>query len=56
MLKRELLKIMSVDKLAHVVWECNYHIVIVSKFWYKFFSTEVKIALRDEIRKLSVWN
>ena len=46
---------MSVDKLAHVVWECKYHIVIVPKNRYKFFSTEVKIAVRDELNKLCVW-
>jgi len=46
---------MSIDKLAHVVWECKYHIVIVPKYRYKIFSKEIKEAVRDELKKLCVW-
>ena len=45
---------MSVNKLAYVVWECKYHIVIVPEYRYKFFSIEVKTAVREELRKLCV--
>jgi putative transposase len=46
---------MSKNKLAHVVWDCKYHIVWVPKYRYKIFTREVKIALRDEIKKLCLW-
>ena len=46
---------MSVDKLAHVVWECKYHYVIVPKYRYKFFNDAVNIAVKEEFRKLCVW-
>jgi len=46
---------MAVNKLAHVVWECKYHIVLVPKYRYKVFNQEVKKAVRDELRKLCVW-
>ena len=46
---------MSKKTLAHVVWDCKYHIVLVPKYRYKFFTKEVREALRDEIKKLCVW-
>ena len=46
---------MSVNKLSHVVWNCKYHIVFLPKYRYKFFSQEVKEAVRDEIKKLCIW-
>jgi putative transposase len=46
---------MSIDKLAHVVWECKYHIVIVPKYRYKIFSREVKESIKDELKKLCLW-
>ena len=46
---------MAVNKLAHVVWECKYHIVLVPKYRYKVFNQEVKKAVRDELQKLCVW-
>lgn len=46
---------MSIDKLAHTVWECKCHIVIVPKCRYKIFHKEIKEAVRDELRKLCVW-
>jgi putative transposase len=46
---------MSKNKLAHVVWDCKYHVVWVPKYRYKIFTREVKIALRDEIKKLCLW-
>jgi putative transposase len=41
--------------LAHVVYDCKYHIVIVPKYRYKIFTRQLKIAIRDEIRKLCQW-
>ena len=46
---------MSRNTLAHVVWECKYHIVFVPKYRYKIFTKEVKEAVRDEMRKLCTW-
>ena len=46
---------MSVNKLAHVVWDCKYHIVLVPKYRYKIFEKEVRIAVRDELKKLCLW-
>ena len=46
---------MSVDKLAHVVWECKYHNVIVPKYRYKFFGKDVRTGVKDELKKLCVW-
>jgi putative transposase len=46
---------MGIDKLAHVVWECKYHIVIVPKYRYQVFSREVKESIKDELRKLCLW-
>ena len=46
---------MGKDTLAHVVWECKYHIVIVPKYRYKIFTKDIKEAVRDEIKKLCVW-
>ncbi|OHD65290.1 MAG: hypothetical protein A2176_15245 [Spirochaetes bacterium RBG_13_51_14] len=46
---------MSIDKLAHVVWECKYHIVIVPEYQYKIFSIEVKESIKDELKKLCLW-
>ncbi len=46
---------MSSNTLAHVVWDCKYHIVFVPKYRYKVFTKEVKEAVRDEMRKLCAW-
>lgn len=46
---------MSKFKLAHVVWDCKYHIVLVPKYRYSVFSKDVKEAVKDEIRKLCTW-
>ena len=46
---------MSKNTLAHVVWECKYHIVFVPKYRYKIFTKEVKEAVRDEMKKLWTW-
>ena len=46
---------MSKFKLAHVVWDCKYHIVLVPKYRYNVFDRAVKVAVRDEIKKLCVW-
>ena len=46
---------MSKNTLAHVVWDCKYHIVFVPKYRYKIFTKEVNEAVRDEIRKLCTW-
>jgi len=46
---------MSKNKLAHVVWECKYHIVLVPKYRYKVFDREVRQAVKEELKKLCVW-
>ena len=46
---------MSTKKLAHVIWECKYHIVMVPKYRYKIFVKEVREAVRNEIRKICTW-
>jgi len=46
---------MSKNILEHVVYECKYHIVLVPKYRYKIFEKEVKVAIRDEIKKLCIW-
>ena len=46
---------MSINKLAHVVYECKYHIVVIPKYRYKIFTKDVKKELRDEIKKLCQW-
>lgn len=33
---------MSKFELAHVVWDCKYHIVLVPKYRYKVFNKEVQ--------------
>ena len=43
------------NNLAHVVYECKYHIVILPKYRYKVFTGDVKMPLREEIRKLCMW-
>ena len=46
---------MSMNTLAHAVWDCKYHIVFVPKYRYEIFTREVKEALRNEMRKLCTW-
>jgi len=46
---------MSKNILEHVVYECKYHIVLVPKYRYKIFVKKVKVAIRDEIKKLCIW-
>ncbi|MCK5673674.1 MAG: IS200/IS605 family transposase, partial [Spirochaetales bacterium] len=46
---------MSKFKLAHVVWDCKYHIVLVPKYRYKVFNQEVREAVKDELKKLCTW-
>jgi len=46
---------MSEFKLAHVIWDCKYHIVLVPKYRYGVFEKDVKEAVRDEIKKLCIW-
>jgi len=46
---------MSKNKLAHVVWDCKYHIVLVPKYRYKVFDREVRQAVKEELKKLCVW-
>lgn len=46
---------MSLDKSTHVIWECKYHIVIVSKYRYKIFDMQVKEAVKNELKKLCLW-
>jgi putative transposase len=46
---------MITRKLAHVVWDCKYHIVIMPEYRYKVFSKNIRETVRDEIKKLCVW-
>ena len=46
---------MSTRKLAHVVWDCKYHIVLVPEYRYKVFTIEIKEAVKTELKKLCVW-
>ena len=46
---------MSKFTLAHVVWDCKYHIVLVPKYRYSVFTKEVKEAVKEEIKKLCTW-
>lgn len=46
---------MNTFTLAHVVWECKYHVVLVPKYRYQIFTGEVREFLRDEIKKLCMW-
>ncbi len=38
-----------------MVWDCKYHIVLVPEYRYKIFDRELKLAVRDEIKKLCIW-
>jgi putative transposase len=46
---------MTKYKLSHVVYECKYHIVLVPKYHYKIFNSEMGFAIRDEFKKLCQW-
>ena len=46
---------MANDRLAHVVCNCKYHIVILPKYRYKMFTREVKEYIKNEIKKLCTW-
>ena len=46
---------MSKKTLSHVVWDCKYHVVLVPKYRYQVFGTEVREAVRDELKKLCLW-
>jgi putative transposase len=46
---------MSKNILAHVVWDCKYHIVLVPKYRYQIFGKDIKVAVKDELKKLCLW-
>ncbi len=46
---------MSKNTLAHVVWDCKYHIVLVPKYRYQIFGKDIKLAVKDELKKLCQW-
>ena len=46
---------MNKYKLSDLIWNCNFHIILVPKYRYKVFKREVKEAHRDELKKLCVW-
>ena len=46
---------MSSNSLAHVVWECKYHIVLVPKYRYQVFEKAVKVEVKEELKKLCLW-
>ena len=43
------------QKLSHVIWRCQYHIVWVPKYRYRVLSGEVKNTLEWEIRSINEW-
>ena len=46
---------MDYNKLAHVVWDCKYHIMILPKYRYIMFTKGIKESIRDEFRILCTW-
>jgi putative transposase len=43
------------NTISHVVYECKYHVIILPKYRYKVLTREIKIFVREEIRKLCLW-
>jgi putative transposase len=42
-------------KLAHVVYQCNYHIVWTPKYRYRILEGEVAEQLNQKIRTICEW-
>ncbi len=43
------------NKLAHVVWECKYHLVWCPKYRFRILKGEVGREVRDIIKQLCEW-
>ena len=42
-------------KLSHVIYQCKYHLVFVTKYRYKVLEGIIKTQLEEDIRKYSEW-
>ena len=38
------------NSIAHVIYDCKYHVVIIPKYRYNIFTKNIKLALKDEIK------
>jgi len=45
----------DINKLAHVAWECKYHLVWCPKYRFRILKGEVGRAVRDIIKQLCEW-
>ena len=43
------------QKLAHTVWECKYHVVWCPKYRFRILNGEIGKSLRANIRQLCEW-
>ena len=44
-----------VKKLAHVVWDCKYHVVWFSKYRFRILKGDIAKSVREIIRQLCEW-
>jgi putative transposase len=42
-------------KLSHTVYQCKYHIIWVPKYRFKVMDGEIRLFVRDVIRRLCSW-
>lgn len=45
----------SLRKLSHTVYECKYHIIWCPKYRYRVMDGDIRLSVRDEIRRLCEW-
>lgn len=45
----------SLRKLSHTVYECKYHIIWCPKYRYLVMDGDIRLSVRDEIRRLCEW-
>ena len=45
----------SLRKLSHSIYECKYHIIWCPKYRYKVMEGEVRLYVRDILRRLCEW-
>ena len=43
------------SKLAHVVWDCKYHVVWCPKYRFRMLKGDIAKSIRDTIRQLCEW-
>ena len=48
-------KLKDYKKLAHVTYDCRYHIVWVTKYRFKIIDEEVRTALKWKIKQICDW-